>query len=152
LYGFVAGADRIHEKVVRDLKSDHKSELEALKRREKGKRFGLFRRYRKRIEAVERRTCNLNEPRVFIDYSANQPSFLALKSVGGKDYRVFRVQVTNDGGTTLHNLRAQLKLSDQHTSYENEDLTLKEEGLPIIRQILYRHQQDALPRPRTSSV
>lgn len=128
------------------LEAKHQSELKALKKREKEIRFKLYRRYRKILTDVR----ELLEPRVSIDYFADQPSFFALKTVGRKDYRVIRVRVTNTGGAPLHNLRAQLKLTTRHTSYENEDLTLKEEGLPIIRQIIYRHEQHVLPKPRTS--
>ncbi|MGZ8845610.1 MAG: hypothetical protein ACXW3C_04020 [Pyrinomonadaceae bacterium] len=127
-YGFVAGAQRVHQKAVRDIKNRHSSELSAL----------------------QEELRDVKDPQVSIDYLAHQPSFFALKSVGRKNYRGLRVRVTNDGGTGLYELRAQLKLINQHTSYENEDLTLKDEGLPIIRQILYRHQQDVLPKPRTS--
>jgi hypothetical protein len=129
-----------------ELEAKHQSELKALKRREKEVRFKLYRRYRKILTGVS----ELLKPRVSIDYLADQPSFIALKTVGRKHYRVIRVRVTNTGGAPLYNLRAQLKLTTQHTSYENEDLTLKEEGLPIIRRILYRHEQQALPKPRTS--
>lgn len=129
-----------------ELEAKHRSELKELKRKEKEIRFKLYRRYRKILTQVS----ELLEPRVSIDYLADQPSFIALKTVGRKHYRVIRVRVTNTGGAPLYNLRAQLKLTTRHTSYENEDLTLKEEGLPIIRQILYRHEQQALPKPRTS--
>lgn len=141
---------RFHARTVGELQEKHQSELKELKGKEKGLRFQLFRRHRKGLNALKEELANVREQRVSIDYFPGQPSFLALKSVGRKDYRVFRVRVTNTGGATLYHLRAQLRLSDQHTSYENEDLTLKEEGLPIIQRILYRHQQDVLPRPRTS--
>ncbi|HEY0097325.1 MAG TPA: hypothetical protein VGB76_00105 [Pyrinomonadaceae bacterium] len=129
-----------------ELEAKHQSELKALKKREKEIRFKLYRRYRKILTDVK----ELLEPQVSIDYIADQPSFIALKTGGRKHYRVIRVRVTNTGGAPLYNLRAQLKLTTRHTSYDNEDLTLKEEGLPIIRQILYRHEQHVLPRPQTS--
>jgi len=141
---------RFHARTVRELQVKHRSELTEQKRKEKELRSQLFRRHRKGLNVLKEELANVREQRVSIDYFPGQPSFLALKSVGRKDYRVFRVRVTNSGGATLYHLRAQLRLSDQHTSYENEDLTLKEEGLPIIQRILYRHQQDVLPRPRTS--
>jgi hypothetical protein len=141
---------RFHARTVREQGGKHQSELKELKGREKGLRFQLFRRNRKRLNGLKEELADVREERVSIDYFAGQPSFLALKSVGRKSYRVFRVRVTNIGDATLYHLRAQLRLSDQHTSYENEDLTLKEEGLPIIQRILYRHEQDVLPRPRTS--
>lgn len=60
------------------------------------------------------------------------------------------MRVTNIGGESLHNLRAQLRLSRSHHSYSNVDLTLKEEDLPIIQGHVVRRDDNVLPKPRTS--
>jgi hypothetical protein len=91
---------------VRELEAKHHSEMKALKRKEKEVRYKLYRRYRKILTDVS----ELLKPRVSIDYYPDQPSFFAHKTVGRKDYRIFRVKVTNIGGAPLYNLRAQLKL------------------------------------------
>ena len=141
---------RFHSGTVRDLGEKHQSQLKELRDKEKVLRFQLFRRRRKKLNVLEAELAHAKEEKVVIDYFADRPSFFALKSVGRKSYRVFRVRVTNTGAATLYNLRAQLKLLNQNYSFENEDLTLKEEGLPIIHEILYRHPESALPKSRTT--
>lgn len=90
------------------------------------------------------------QPRVSIEYFADQPRFFGLKTIRQKDYRVLRVKVTNIGGERLYGLKAQVRLANKYYSYSGDDLTLMEESLPIIQRILYRHESTALPRPRTS--
>lgn len=90
------------------------------------------------------------KPKVSIAFFNDRPSFIAIKAIRGKDYRVLRVRIKNDGGDPLYSLRAQLKLFSQHYSYEDIDLTLKEEGLPIIQHHLIRRDTGVLPKPRTS--
>ncbi len=101
--------------------------------------------YRRRLR-FEALYC---KPRVALSFLGDQPGFIAPKTVGTKHYRVLRVCVTNVGGESLHNLRAQLKLSTSHYSYSNVDLTLKEEDLPIIKNHVVRRDERVLPKPRT---
>jgi hypothetical protein len=143
------GARRIHERTVGELTTEHQSKTKAIQETEKGLRFKLFRRSRKKLIALKGELASIKEPQVSIDYLVGQPSFLALKSEGRKTYRVFRVKVVNDGVEPLYNLKAQLRLSNQHHSYSNIDLTL-DEDLPIIGRILYRHERESLPKTQTT--
>jgi hypothetical protein len=90
------------------------------------------------------------KPRVALTFLADQPGFVAPKTIRDKHYRVLRVRVTNVGGESLHNLRAQLKLSTSHYSYSNIDLILKEEDLPIIERVVTRRDDRVLPTPKTT--
>lgn len=90
------------------------------------------------------------KPRVSVDHFEDEPGFWGLKTAGGKHYRVLRVRVTNDGGEPLYHLKAQLRLSNKWHSYSNVNLTLIEESLPIIREILQRHNGNILPKPQTT--
>lgn len=90
------------------------------------------------------------KPRVALAFLGDQPGFIAPKNIGGKHYRVLRVRVTNTGGESLYNLRAQLRLSTSHYLYSNMDLTLKEEDLPIIQGRVIRRDERVLTKLRTS--
>jgi hypothetical protein len=101
--------------------------------------------YRRRL-SFEELYC---KPRVTVAYLADQPGFVANKTIRGKHYRILRVRVTNIGGESLHRLRAQIKLATSHYAYSNIDLTLKEEDLPIIQHHIVRRDDTVLPKPQT---
>ncbi len=137
---------RFHERTVGELGARHQEELKALKATEKRVRFKLYQRWKKAVTPL----VDLLEPRVSIECVPDEPSFVALKTIRKNDYRVWRVRVTNTGGEPLYNLKAQLRLTTQHYSYSDIDLTLKEEDLPIIQHHIVRRDTGVLPRPRTS--
>lgn len=73
-----------------------------------------------------------NEPKVAINFNPDIEDYASLISNRGNDYRVLRIKVENTGGEPLYNLKAQLKLTNNNKFF-NGDLTLKDDGLPIIR-------------------
>src|SRR6266403_1747147 len=44
------------------------------------------------------------KPRVALAFFADEPGFIARKTIRGKHYRIIRVRVTNVGGESLHRL------------------------------------------------
>jgi hypothetical protein len=111
---------------------------------------GAYRFARDYHEAALRIDDLYCKARVSIEYFEDQPRFVGLATINGKDYRILRVRITNVGGERLYGLKAQVRLANRHYSYSGDDLTLMSDSLPIIRSILYRHKDQALPRAQTS--